>query len=88
MDRWRKLFAEVGAQLDEIEGKAVHRWRRQDDDKPDREAQQGELAASGAVVRFQSGEPLIALTWKNLARGDGQLLPHGPRVFCSAAARS
>jgi hypothetical protein len=63
VDRWRKLFAEVGAQLDEIEGKVVP---RPGDGQPDREKQQGELAASEPSFDFKVENRQIALTWKNL----------------------
>jgi hypothetical protein len=63
VDRWRKLFAEVGAQLDEIEGKKP---ARPADKQPDREKQQGELAASEPSFDFKVENREIALTWKNL----------------------
>ncbi|MEO6787891.1 MAG: hypothetical protein ABI318_17340, partial [Chthoniobacteraceae bacterium] len=61
--RWQKLFAEVGSQLDEIEGKA---GKKKDDDKPDREKQQAELAATEPTFDFKVENKSIALTWKNL----------------------
>jgi hypothetical protein len=61
--RWKNLFAEVGSQLDEIEGKAA---AKKDDDKPDREKQQAELAATEPVFDFKVENKSIALTWKNL----------------------
>ncbi len=61
--RWRNLFAEVGSQLDEIEGKAA---AKKDDDKPDREKQQAELAATEPTFDFKVENKSIALTWKNL----------------------
>ena len=61
--RWRSLFAEVGSQLDEIEGKAA---AKKDDDKPDREKQQAELAATEPTFDFKVENKSIALTWKNL----------------------
>ncbi|MEO6752186.1 MAG: hypothetical protein ABIP85_10440, partial [Chthoniobacteraceae bacterium] len=61
--RWRNLFTEVGSQLDEIEGKAA---AKKDDDKPDREKQQAELAASEPTFDFKVENKSIALTWKNL----------------------
>ncbi|MEA3208202.1 MAG: hypothetical protein QOE70_1259 [Chthoniobacter sp.] len=63
VDRWRKLFAEVTAQLDEIENKAV---ARAGDDQPNREKQQAELAASEPAMDFKVENRSIALTWKNL----------------------
>ena len=61
--RWRNLFAEVTSQLDEIEGKAA---AKKDDDKPDREKQQAELAATEPTFDFKVENKSIALTWKNL----------------------
>jgi hypothetical protein len=61
--RWRNLFAEVGSQIDEIEGKAA---AKKDDDKPDREKQQAELAATEPTFDFKVENKSIALTWKNL----------------------
>ncbi|MEP6670826.1 MAG: hypothetical protein ABJF10_16835 [Chthoniobacter sp.] len=63
VDRWRKLFAEVGAQLDEIEGKPAV---RPGDDQPNREKQQGDLAATEPSFDFKVESRQIALTWKNL----------------------
>ncbi len=64
VDRWRKLFAEVGAQLDEIEGKGAAAAKA--DGQKDREAQQGELAATEPSFDFKVENRQIALTWKNL----------------------
>ncbi len=63
VDRWRKLFAEVTAQLDEIEGKAV---ARPGGAQPDRDQQQAELAASEPSFDLKVENRTIALTWKNL----------------------
>jgi hypothetical protein len=63
VDRWRKLFAEVTAQLDEVEGKAV---ARPGGDQPDRDQQQAELAASEPAFDFKVENRTIALAWKNL----------------------
>ncbi len=63
VDRWRKLFAEVTAQLDEIEGKAV---TRPGDDQPNRDKQQAELTATEPAFDFKVENRTIALTWKNL----------------------
>ena len=63
VDRWRKLFAEAGAQLDEIEGRQPV---RPGDAQPDREKQQGELATSEPSFDFKVENRQIALTWKNL----------------------
>ena len=61
--RWQKLFAEVTTQIDEIEGKAV---KPEKGDKPNREKQQGELAATEPGFDFKVENKAIALTWKNL----------------------
>jgi len=63
VDRWRKVFAEVAAQLDEIEGKQP---MRPGDDQPNREKQQGELAATEPSFDFKVENRQIALTWRNL----------------------
>jgi hypothetical protein len=62
VDRWRTLFAEVAAQLDEIEGKVAKR----EGGKPDREKQQGELAAGEPTFDIKVENRTLALTWKNL----------------------
>ncbi|HYR59393.1 MAG TPA: hypothetical protein VEO95_12220, partial [Chthoniobacteraceae bacterium] len=64
VDRWRKLFAEVTAQLDEIDGKNV---TRPGGDDVNREKQQAELAASEPSFDFKVENRTIALTWKNLS---------------------
>jgi hypothetical protein len=61
--RWRGLFTEVTGQLDEIEGKP---GAKKEGDKPDREKEQSELAASEPSVDFKVENKTIALTWKNL----------------------
>ena len=66
VDRWRKLFADVGAQLDEIEGKAGAVAGVNDPGHKDREAAQGELAATEPSFDFKVENRSIALTWKNL----------------------
>jgi hypothetical protein len=63
VDRWRQLFAEVAAQLDEIEGKQPV---RPGDKEPNREKQQGELAATEPAFDFKVEHRQVALTWKNL----------------------
>jgi hypothetical protein len=63
VDRWRKLFAEVTAQLDEIEGKAPERAPGA---QPDRDAQQAALAATEPSFDFKVENRAIALTWRNL----------------------
>ena len=64
--RWQKLFTEVARQLDEIEDKAVVASKKSADDKPDREKQQSELAATEPVFDFKVENKTIALTWKHL----------------------
>ena len=64
--RWQKLFAEVATQLNEVEGKATAPAKKSANDKPDREKQQGELAASEPGFDFKVENRTIALTWKNL----------------------
>jgi hypothetical protein len=62
--RWRLLFADVTGQLDEIEGKTV---KPEMGDKPDREKQQTELAASEPSFDFKVENKTIALNYRNLA---------------------
>lgn len=62
VDRWRGLFAEVTAQLDEIEGRKVVR----PGDQPDREKQQAELAANESTFDFKVENRTVALSWRNL----------------------
>ena len=61
--RWKTLFADVTTQLDEIEGKAV---KGEKTDKPDREKQQADLAATEPSFEFKVENKTIALSWKNL----------------------
>jgi hypothetical protein len=63
VDRWRKLFAEVTAQLDEIEGRAP---ARPGDDVPNRDKQQSELTATEPTFDFKVENRSIALSWKNV----------------------
>jgi hypothetical protein len=68
VDRWRKLFADVLAQLDEIEGKAAAPAPEQGaSPKPDREAQQGNLASTEPSFDFKIEAGKIGLSWKNLS---------------------
>ncbi len=62
--RWRLLFADVTNQLDEIEGKLA---KVEKGDKPDREKQQSELAASEPGFEFKVENKTIALTYRNLS---------------------
>ncbi|WP_395736053.1 autotransporter-associated beta strand repeat-containing protein [Prosthecobacter sp.] len=61
--RWKLLFADVSTQLEEIEGKAA---KSEKGDKPDREKQQAELAATEPGFDFKVENKNIALSWKNL----------------------
>jgi autotransporter-associated beta strand protein len=61
--RWKLLFADVSTQLEEIEGKTA---KAEKGDKPDREKQQAELAATEPGFDFKVENKTIALTWKNL----------------------
>ena len=62
--RWRLLFADVTNQLDEIEGKLA---KVEKGDKPDREKQQSELAASEPGFEFKVENKTIALTYRNIS---------------------
>ena len=63
VERWRRLFAEVTGQLDEIEGKAATPGKN---DPPDREKQHSELAASEPSFDFKVENQTIALNYRNL----------------------
>ncbi|RBP39068.1 autotransporter-associated beta strand protein [Roseimicrobium gellanilyticum] len=63
VNRWKNLFAEVTSQLDEIEGRDA---KPGDKDKPDREKQQGELAATEPGFDFKVENRTISLNWQNL----------------------
>ena len=63
VSRWRLLFADVTSQLDEIEGKGA---KVEMGDKPDREKQHTELAASEPGFEFKVENKSIALTYRNL----------------------
>lgn len=62
--RWRKLFAEVTSQLDEIEGKGA---KPAADGKPDREKQQSALASTEPGFDLKIENKTLSLTWKNLS---------------------
>lgn len=62
--RWKLLFADVTTQLNEIEGKAS---KTEEGDKPDREKQQAELAATEPTFEFKVENKTIGLSWKNLS---------------------
>jgi len=63
--RWRNLFADVIAQLDEVEGKAG--VVKKDTDKPDREQETAEAASTAPVFDFKVENRTIALSWRNLS---------------------
>jgi hypothetical protein len=63
VDRWRQLFAEAVAQLDEAEGKKP---ARPANGLPDPGAQQSDLAATEPAFDFKVENRTIAMTWKNL----------------------
>jgi hypothetical protein len=65
VDRWRKVFTDVTAQLDEIEGKAAA-VQTVKTDRPDREEQQEELADTEPALDFTVENRTIALSWQNL----------------------
>ncbi len=62
VDRWRTRFAEVTAQLDEIEGKKGNHPIG----TPDRDRQQAELASAAPGFTFQLDDRKLRLNWKNL----------------------
>ena len=62
--RWRLLFGDVTAQLEEIEGKTA---KSEKCDQPDREKQQSDLAASEPAFDFKVENKSIALNYRNLA---------------------
>ena len=64
VDRWRKLFSDVAAQIDETEGKAPGMSIKSG--PPDREAQQGGLAGTEPSFDFKVEDGKVALGWKNL----------------------
>ena len=64
IERWRHLFRDVLAQLDEIEGKAD--GMKKDGEQPDREADTARLAGNAPTFDFKVENRTIALTWKNL----------------------
>lgn len=61
--RWKTLFADVTAQLDEIEGKAA---KPLEGSKPDREKQQSQLASTEPGFEFKVENKTISLAWSNL----------------------
>lgn len=61
--RWKLLFADVSAQINEIEDRDA---KTEKGDKPDREKQQAELASTEPGFDFNVENKSIALSWKNL----------------------
>jgi hypothetical protein len=73
VDRWRKLFAEVVVQLNEITGAPAVVPKVPDQDggltrlvKSDREDEQGRLTAQEPSFDFKVENRTVALTWRNL----------------------
>ncbi len=70
VERWRKLFTEVLAQLDEIEGKAAAprdgKISGAESSAGARDVQQAQLATTEPTFDFKIEEQRIALTWRNL----------------------
>lgn len=82
VDRWRKLFAEVTAQLDEIEGKVP---TRPGDNEPNREAQQTQLASTEPSFELKIENQALALTWKNLTEATVNYYLMDPEFLFSAS---
>jgi len=64
VERWRNLFRDVLAQLDEIESKAG--GIKKDGTQPDRERDTSSLAGREPAFEFKVENRTIALTWGNL----------------------
>ncbi len=62
--RWKTLFSDILTQTDEIDGKAT---KPEKTDQPDREAQQGVLAATEPGFDFRVEKQTISLHWQNLS---------------------
>ncbi|MFO1439281.1 MAG: hypothetical protein U1F81_13265 [Verrucomicrobiaceae bacterium] len=62
--RWKTLFKDVLTQADEAEGKTTNTEKPA---QPDREAQQGALAATEPGFDFKVEKQTISLNWKNLS---------------------
>jgi autotransporter-associated beta strand protein len=62
--RWKTLFSDVLSQTDEIDGKAT---KPEKPAQPDREAQQGVLAATEPDFDFKVEKQTISLHWQNLS---------------------
>ena len=63
VNRWKNLFAEVTSQLDEIEGRNA---KPGDAEKPVREKQQAELAATEPGFDFKVENRNVSLSWRNM----------------------
>ncbi len=61
--RWRTIFGDVTSQLDELDGKAAAKAG----DKPDRDKQQSDLAATEPSYDFKVENRALALNYKNLS---------------------
>jgi hypothetical protein len=68
--RWKTLFADVLTQTDEIDGKATKPEKAA---QPDREAQQGVLAATEPGFDFKVEKQTISLHWQTLTENYGRL---------------
>ena len=64
VNRWRLLFGDVTAQLEEIEGKTA---KSEKSDKPDREKQQSELSATEPAFEFKVENKTIDINYRNLS---------------------
>jgi hypothetical protein len=62
--RWKTLFKDVLTQADEVDGKTT---KPEKPNQPDREAQQGVLAATEPGFDFKVEKQTISLNWKNLS---------------------
>jgi hypothetical protein len=62
--RWKTLFKDVLTQADEVDGKTTNPEKPA---QPDREAQQGALAATEPGFNFTVEKQTITLNWKNLS---------------------
>lgn len=62
VDHWRRKFAELGSQLDEIEGKAAAGAK-----EDDRDATQDRLAAQEPAMGLKLENRMVSLSYRNLA---------------------
>lgn len=63
VDRWRKLFLNALAQLDEVDGEAVSAA-----DPLDRDQRQGQLAAGAAAFDLSTENRTVAIAYRNLEK--------------------